>query len=1155
MRVVLAGFAVLFGVMAGFGQSFQGGVRGVVNDSGGAMIPGVEITLTNEETNVSRSAVSNEIGQYVFSAVAPGKYKLRASLPSFKSYERSGLTIGTQQFIVLDVTLEVGAVTDEVSVVADAPLIETATASNAISLPNLYLSTLPNTGRNAFMMAMTVPTVVHNGNPFYVRQQDQTNASLMSLSGGPMRGNNYLMDGVPITDLRNRPVFFPNIESVAEVKVQVNTYDAEMGRTGGGVFNTTMKSGSNDWHGSAYIQQRPQPWAARNAFAAKKADFQYWLYGGSGGGHIVKDRTFFWASTEGYKTGTPWTLAMSVPTAAMKQGDFSGVADIYDPTTTRPDPANPGRYLRDQFAGNKIPANRMNPVGKALMQYFPDPNQPGLVNNFASTDVLHDVSQQITGKVDHTLNAKNSLSGTFLWYFSHEPFPVYFRGTPAEIADQNNYKLYRKVYAPVVNYTMTPDAESVLTLRYGYNWFQDNCIPDSDGFDLAKLGLDPAFVNAAPVKQFPVFNFSDGYRGLGQPHFLIHWTSHNLLGNYSRLMGRHNVRFGGAYREIGVDFTDKNGGVDSTSSGSTGAFNFDRVFTQLDPNRAVATQGDPIASLLLGYPARGFITTAVPLNFFTRYYAGYVQDDIRVNSALTVNAGLRYEFETDLQERNNQMVVGFDRTATNPIAGKVTDASIRDRIKGGLMYAGVGGNQTHQGDPQKLAFQPRLGFAYNLHSGTVVRGGFGVFFAPLQLFFPGSTVYGAQGYVGTTDYLASTDSNLTPAGVLNNPFPAGIRQPTGNTLGLLQNVGETVRFIDQNNKRGYAEQYSLDIQHELPGGIALTLGYVGSRSLHMSAAGTSSNTVNINALPISALSLGSAYLTESVTNPFFGLTEAGVLGRSATVSRRQLLRPFPEFGDVLMVRPSTGYGKYNSFTIKAERRVDSTGFGFRSNYTFARTLDNYFGEASYYGGRIASAIDNFDLNREYGLSYNDVKHRFNLTPMFDLPFGRGKRWADSGIADKLIGGWNVSPNISYQTGMPSAIAQQTNNTQLFNGIQRPNLVSGQDPCTSGSTIERMWGPGWYNKNAFVQADSATLGTGPRTYACRLPSQFNIDASIRKSIPVSERMRAVLRLEILNATNTPKFLAPEYRVGNSNFGVISGQAGFPRIIQYMIRFEY
>ena len=1138
----------------GFTQSFQGGIRGAVTDSVGAVIPGVEVTLANEATNVARSTVSNEVGQYVFSAVAPGTYKLRAALQGFKTFERSGINIGTQQFINLDISLEPGAVTEEVQVTADAPLLETATASTGASLPNYFLSTLPNTGRNAYMTSLIVPTVIHNGNPFYVRQQDQTNSSLLSLGGGPMRGNNYLMDGVPITDLRNRAVFIPNIEAVGEVKVQVNTYDAEMGRTGGGVFNTTMKSGTNEWHGAGFVQQRPQPWAARNFFDATKADFQYWLFGGAAGGPIKKNRTFFWASTEGYKTGTPWTLKMNVPTAAMRQGDFSGVANIFDPATTRPDPNRPGTYIRDQFPANRIPANKQNAVGRALMQFWPSPNQPGLIDNYIKTDVLHDVADQISGKVDHNINQHNTINGTFAWYFSHEPFPVYFRGTPAEIADQSNYKLYRKVYAPVVNYTLTPDASSVLTLRYGYNQFQDDCVPASDGFDVATLGFDSSYVNAVPVKQFPGFIFDD-YRALGamaaQYNYKNKWLSQNLIGNYSKFVGRHNLRVGGAYRQIGVNFTDRSEG--------TGVFSFDKVFTQSDPNNARAGEGNAIASLLMGYPASGRLTTPTPLRFFTRNYAGYAQDDFRFSQNLTFNLGVRYEYETDLMEKDDRLVVVFDRNAANPVAQKVTDPAIKERLKGGLTYAGVNGNPKHQGDPQKLGFQPRFGFAYTVRPGTVVRGGYGIFFAPLQLFFPSSTGYGALGFTASTDYLASTDANLTPAGVISNPFPRGLRQPTGNALGLLQNVGGSVRFVDQNNKRGYTQQYSLDVQHELPGGVAVTLGYVGSRLLHMSVGGVTSPggstptaMININQLPISALALGDA-LRQTVTNPFFGIPEAGELSIPATIARGQLLRPFPEFQDVLMVRASLGSGYYNAMTLKAERRLDNTGIGFRVSYTFGKMLDNYFGDSSFYGQRSAIALDNNNLRREYGLSLQDVRHRVIIAPLLDLPFGRGKPWATSPLADRFFGGWNISPVITFQSGMPASIWQNNNNAGTLGGIQRPNLVPGVNPCTSGNATQRL--NNWFNPAAFSEAPAFTVGNAPRTLNCRIAPQNNMDVAIRKNIPITELTRVSFRLEMLNATNTPKFLNPESRFGRGTFGRITAQAGFPRIIQYMIRYEF
>ncbi len=1161
------------GVTTAFGQGFQGGLRGAVRDAGGALIPGVEVSLINEGTNVARNTVSNEVGEFVFNFVAPGTYRLRASLPGFKTFERAGINIGTQQFITLDINLEVGAITEEIKVVADAPLVETSTASTGGGLPSFLLDQLPNTGRNPFMMALTVPNVIHTGNPFYVRMQDQTNSSLLSLGGGPIRGNNYLLDGVPITDLRNRAIFVPNIDAVAEIKVQVNTYDAEMGRTGGGVFNTTMKSGSNEYHGHAHIQQRPSQWAANDFFSNRagipKQNFFYWLWGGSVGGPIKKDKTFFWATHEGYHTGTSWTQSLTVPTELQKKGDFSQTFDaqgrqvvIYDPLTTRPDPANPGRFTRVPFPGNRIPDNRINPVGRAVMNFYPAPKSSGDVagrDNFFGGDVLLDNTWQTTGKVDHTFNSKHSISGSFSNYRSREPFPVYFRGTPGEIADVENSVLFRDTYMPVLNYTMTPNSTSVLNLRYGYYYWRDSDFPASKGFDLAKLGFAPAFVAAAPAKAFPGFDV-EGYRPLGllpgNPLYdatddSVFWKSHNFIGGYSKFIGRHSFKFGGAYREVAVDFTDRNG--------SAGSFTITRAFTQRDPQRSESNAGNAIASLLLGYPESGSILVSAPVRFLTRYYAGYIHDDLRLKSNFTVNLGLRYELETDLKERDNHITVGFDRTAPNPLAAKITDPALRDKIRGGLLFAGVGGNKTHQGDPQKTKFQPRIGFAWTAARETVIRGGYGIFYAPLPLFYPGAAAYGALGFVATTQLFASADGGLTPADPIGftNPFPSGLRQPSGNSLGLLTNVGGNVDFVDQNNKQGRVQQYSLDIQRELPGRIALTVGYIGSRSSQMSINGTSNAArVNLNQLPLENLRLGSALL-DPVPNPFFGIPEAGELRISQTIPRAQLLRPFPEFQTVGAVRKSDGIGRYNALTVKAERRMDSVGVAFRASYTWSKMLDDYYGEVNTFIDRTSRPLDNFDLRREYSYSIFDVPHRWVISPVWDLPFGRGKRLASSGIAEKIFGGWNVTPVIQVQSGFPASVWQTNNNVAggfAYGGQQRPNRVPGFSPCTSGKPQDRL--TSWFNAAAFTQAEPYTLGNAPRRMGeCRGPGQANMDASVTKTVNVTERTRASFRVEFLNATNTPRFDTPVSDLGNSQFGRISRTRGFARIMQWTLRYEW
>jgi len=390
-----------------------------------------------------------------------------------------------------------------------------------------------------------------------------------------------------------------------------------------------------------------------------------------------------------------------------------------------------------------------------------------------------------------------------------------------------------------------------------------------------------------------------------------------------------------------------------------------------------------------------------------------------------------------------------------------------------------------------------------------------------------------------------------------NPFPQGIRQPTGNSLGLLTNVGGAVDFVDQDNKHGRVQQFSIDIQRELPGQIAFTLGFIGSSSADMSVTGTSSSgKVNLNQLPLNQLKLGSTLL-DQVTNPFFGIPEAGELSGSSTISRAQLLRPFPEFQAVRAVRKSDGIGRYNAFIVKAERRLDPAGLAFRVSYTWSKMLDNYFGQVNTFINRTSLALDNNNLRNEYSYSIFDVPHRWIIAPIWELPFGRGRRLASSRLADSIFGGWNITPVIQIQSGFPTGVWQSSNNVAggfSYGGQQRPNRVAGASPCTSGAPQERL--NNWFNGAAFSQAQPFTLGNAPRRLGdCRGPGLANLDLSIRKAVTLTEKTRVSFRVEALNATNTPRFSAPNTVFGGPQFGKITGTEGFARIIQWMLRFEW
>lgn len=1131
-------------------QSYQGGLRGAVHDAAGAVVPGVEITLTNSETNTARSSITNAEGEYAFPNVLPGTYTVAAIKTGYKKYENKNIRIGTQEFITLDVALEVGQTTEQVTITSDAPILENSNSSISSLLDKKAIESLPTPARNVFFLSVTTPNVVPTGDPQFVRQQDQTNSSLLSLGGGPRRANNYTLDGVPITDLRNRAVFIPNIESVQEVKVQVSTYDAELGRTGGGVFNATGKSGANQWHGSGVVQSRPSFASSQLYFAKQanepKSDTYYYLYGGSFGGPIKKDRTFFWATSENYRTKTSRNALLFLPTADELNGDFSksGIT-IYDPLTTRANPAKPGEFIRDPFPGNKIPANRINPVAKAVSQYFPKPSSG---HNLSSTAELIDRANQATAKLEHRWTDKFTTTAMYGWYDSVEPEARFYgKKLGDNPADPGEGQLFRTVHVLALNNTWAASNDTVFAFRYGYTTFKDDDIPNQ--FDPSTLGFASGFTSAIPSKKFPVFGIS----GYGSSDFDTFgdrdpqdttFYGHNISATMSKLVGHHTVKAGYEFRVIGMRLFAR--------GQPSGRFFFDSGFTQ-GPDPLGSVGGDSLASFLLGFPSSGDVTVGTPNDFYINYNAGFVHDDWRIKSNLTLNLGVRYEFEQGLQERDNFLTVGFSRDKAFPV--QVSGLN----LKGGLLYAGVDGAPTHQSDPSKTKFAPRLGLAWTISPKTVFRGGYGIFYAPNQYAFPNENRLGTRGFTAVTTYISSTDGGLRPCATctLTNPFPAGIEKPTGSSLGLKTGAGGDVQFVDQFRKSAYVHQYSADLQYELRRSLVVSIGYLGARSENLSVGGTNSNTVNINQLDRSQLSQGSRLL-EQVTNPMFGNPVFGSLATQRTVTRGQLLRPFPQFLDIFAHQVSAGYARYNSIVGKFEKRF-SAGWSANINYTYSVSKDNLFGEVNYFSNNsnsLARALDNNNLgDAEYSHSIVDAPQRLNISGVYEFPFGKGKRWMDKGgVANALLGGWQISAVGSYQSGFPVLIVQNNNNSGLFGSFQRPNVVAGVDPKTSGGIQDRL--NNWFNPKAWTEAAPFTFGNAPRTDTrVRTPYKQNWDIAFQKNQKLSERFTLQLRGEIINAFDNPNFLGPATRFGRSDFGRIGQVGGFARLLQVMARLQF
>ena len=1167
-------------------QQFTGGIRGTVSDAGG-VTPGAAVTLTNEGTNIARETMSNAVGEYALVAVPPGTYALRVSLGGFRTAERRGLILGTQEFLTLDVALEVGAIEEEVTVTADAPLLDRANASTGADLDRETLDTLATHGRNAFLMSITVPTVELLGVPFFDRQQDQNASSQISMGGGGVRANNYLLDGVPITDLVGRAITNPTIEALGDVKVQVHTYDAEMGRTGGGVFNSTARSGSNQFHGSGFFQTRPV-WgesvdffsdiAGRTKEETGLADSFYRLYGGGMGGPLARNRTFFWTATEGYRQQGTFRSQQLWPTARQKTGDFSTTTDgrapvrIFNPfcrggvSSARCPAIGPsGTLEHPEFANAIIPAFALNPVALTMAGLWPLPNQGNEntePNNIANPSFL-DQGDMFTLKVEHKLTDAWSLSGLYLYNTTAEPAGQVMEGAIASAMDFGTGVFRRRPQALVVNNTNILDDTTVLTLRYGWTTFREHSEAGFFEGGPAALGFSSSFVNAIDpngATLFPRLDFSD-YRDVGRhAGQLTRWKQpYAVNAALSKLIGNHTLKIGGDVRRFGVEST--------TDNRLAGDFFFNDNFTR-GPN---GEGGYELASFLVGAPrAISFIPfNPGNIDVFTRYSAAYVQDDWRASSKLTVNYGLRVEHEAGLRETDNRFTVAFDQNAVSPLDALVP-ASARAgtplegrQIRGGLVFAGVDGAPTHQGDPPAVKLSPRIGVAYSLDDRTVVRGGWGLFWAPWNYT---NTSHGQTGFTRDTVLTQGSDTREAPLVTLDDPFPGGLQVPIGSSLGLLTGAGGRIDFVDQTKGAPRVQQYSIDVQRELPGNMAVTVGYTGAAGEDLGFGGSSNAAININQIhPEVALAAAPganggwnpAFLRASIPNPFFGIPEAGEFGTRRTIQRGQLLRPFPQFRDVNQLQTTEGgRSRYHALSVKLDKRT--TGWwGGRFSYTFSNRQDNLFGQASTFANRTSLPQNNYDLDAEYSTAINDAPHRLVLAPIVKIP-----ALATSGrLARALLDGWTFSAIASFVSGMPATgyLSGGTSeaNLGLFGGRQRPDPTSAP-LATPGDVLDRIASADhtdarWFDAAAFANPGPGQFGTNPRTDT-RARTQFrkNLDLVFIKTTRVGRGMTSQLRFELLNATNGPSLGRPANSTNQSSYGRIRGVNNFARVWQISLR---
>jgi len=597
-----------------------------------------------------------------------------------------------------------------------------------------------------------------------------------------------------------------------------------------------------------------------------------------------------------------------------------------------------------------------------------------------------------------------------------------------------------------------------------------------------------------------------------------------------KFVGRHSLRGGFDYRKLATSGS----GINCT----TGCYTFNT-----DTSLASSNTGLDLADLLLGLPFDRNADTAAKLTDYIPYYAWFIQDNVRLTSKLTINAGIRWEHEGGVREANNGLLVGFDRNATNAIASQVPGLN----LKGAAVYAGVGGAPIAAGNYNNQKWGPRGGIAYQLNSTTVIRGGYGLFWAP-QLYLGGPLA--TPGYANVTDITGKSATD-----VLTNPFPAGLLAPVGNSQGAAVGIGTSLNnLISPTTKSPRVHQYSVDVQRELPGSVAVEVGFVGSHSSHLTLG---QPTVNIDALDPSKLSLGAAALNAPVANPFYGVpaVAGGTLG-GQTIPAFRLMLPFPAYTAINTIFGDNNYANYTSMVVKATKRF-SHGLTFLSTFTWSKNMDESSGGvgSSLNGGARGAPQNPYTFDGEYSYSNVDAPLRWATSISYELPFGKGKSLLNGGsrAVDMVVGGWVINTVSVYQSGFPLQIYQSNANSQYGYGAQRPNLT-GTSPVTSGSLEARLYN--YINPAAFSIAPAASFGNTPRTLGgLRGPTQANWDISIFKNFPLKEHLKAQFRGEALNAFNTPYFYSPTTSISSGSFGQITGQANFARQLQLALRVSF
>lgn len=1128
-------------------QQITGAIVGTVSDPAGAPIPNAEVTVTEAATQQAIVSRTDALGGFVAPYLKPGRYAVRVQAPGFKTALRENIEVQVDAQVRLPFRLEVGEVTTEISIREQLPLVETEKGALGQVVPERAIADLPLQGRNVFDLVGLAAGVQTSplGDGRVISSGSATGLAIfvaadISINGGRFRTNEFLLDGISIMlPVQQQFALSPSPDSTQEFKVMSNSYGPQFGRSGGGVINVVTRGGTNEFHGAAYEMFRNDRLKANNYFAnarnQSRGVFHFNMFGGALGGPIVRNRTFFFADYQGHRENSALGgRSLTIPTAAQRQGDFSTLFNaqgqpvlIYDPYTTRRNPAGTA-YIRDAFPGNRIPAARFDRAAARIQQYVPLPNRPGEgpanLNNWAYYSREDTRSDQWSVRLDHRFSERHSVFGRFTRNTGDSENPGEF-GTAA---DTQHIRFTNDTFNTVINGTFVFSPVSVFNYRLGATRRDGNQVTAPSGsVSLTELGFPPAVAAAAQKETFPQISFT-GYAQIGTPPDAPQTNDiYTIVAEQTQIRGRHTLTYG-------ADLRLYNQNVFRPTNAS-GNYSFTRGFTQgPDPQRASLTAGDAWASFLTGYGS-GNIQNTPAFAVRNAYIAGFFNDDVRWRR-LTLNVGLRWEYEQPRTERYNRFST-FDFTRPFPIR-----VPGMPQLYGVLTHPGRDGEPRGNFDTFRKGFGPRVGLAYRWRDRTVLRSGYGIFFLPRQG-YPNATQFGAAGFQIVTTWIASIDG-ITPVNPLSNPYPGGLLQPPTSQAEILQ-LGQAITINPRYNKNNaYVQHWNLGLQTELPGRWLLEAVYAGNQGVRLPVS------VQFNQVHPQFQSLGNN-LTRRVDNPFYGLIGTGALS-TPTISLNQLLRPFPQYGNIDSNLNHTAASKYHSLQLRTERRLARGGL-LLLTYTASKMIDDGSGRVVNFTAFRPPAQNQYDLRAERAVSQQDVSQRLNISHVLDFPFGRGRRFLNQGPGPllRLVGGWSVQGTAVFSTGFPLALTS-SGNSGVFSPSLRPNNT-GQSAELSGSAQSRL--NRYFNTDVFRIPDPFTFGNTGRTLPdVRGPGRRNYNLAVSKSTAILERFNLVFRAEAFNLTNTPFFMPPATSLGDASFGVISEALG-ERQVQFGLRLVF